>query len=216
MPAEYRFLRFDIAGLATLINYSIITLPVALPFIESSGFGNLSVSLAAVSAVFLISVPLWYWEHHLVVNYYRSRKHHRRVHDILESIIIEEEKTLPTQPNTSILNQLDEAAKAAFLTAFTEICMFSRDIKSNPEAHGRLSDRWSHFYARKAVGLFSPAIALILFIATISLAAVYHLPFNWGNLPLSIVVWLLITIPNLLLIDPYTMKIWREIGYLEL
>ena len=60
MVSEYRFLRFEIVGLATIFFYITIMLPVAFTLLRAN-VRDLGTSFALVSGLFLLSVPLGYW-----------------------------------------------------------------------------------------------------------------------------------------------------------
>jgi hypothetical protein len=215
LVSEYRFLRFEIVGLATLAFYVVITLPVAFALLRAN-LRDLGTSFAVISGLFLLSVPLGYWEHQLVVNVYRSAKRKNNAHEVLKRIVLDvESKMLPQEER--IFQSLDPTEQAAFLTALEDTCIHSNRMQLDSDVYNRISDRWSHFYAREAITIFAPIVAFVLWSAT--LVAGYYLKwrmnFAASHVLLSTTIFVAMTITNFALIHPYTRKLWNEICFLE-
>lgn len=212
MVAEYRFLRFEIVGLATLFLYTVMLWPVAVAIIRKVILPNLSVALAGIAGLFLFAVPLGYLEHQLVVNRYRSEKKPRKIHGLVGQLIAEEAQK---QSKTNPLEGLGSLNRNSILTTLTELFFFCKNTQFDPDIFDRISDRWSHFYARKAVGLYAPIISLVFWIATLVTGRVFGLSINLQNAWISLITWLVFSIPDFLLILPYSQKILSEINDLE-
>jgi hypothetical protein len=216
MSSEYRFLRFEVVGIATIIFLLVGIAPLIDKDWLTTNFANTETSIAAVGALFLISLPLGYWEHQLVVNVYRSHKKERRVFKILKDIVLEIEKKQSTSAKKPFFESLDEKMKNAFLTSLLDIYVYANPSVS-PEIFGRLSDRWSHFYARRAVGVYAPIISLLFWIVAVILGFLTKLPliFQLDRFAVSIAWWVVIFILSKVLIDLYAQKLWEEISFLE-
>jgi len=90
MSTRYRFLRFESVGI-TIILFVILGL---LPFYWSnelfSSLGmNIESGVAVIGAIFLLSLPVGYISHQVVVNEYRSEKKKRIMQEILDNLIID-------------------------------------------------------------------------------------------------------------------------------
>src|SRR6266566_2941286 len=190
MVSEYRFLRFEIAGLVTVAFYAIIAFPVVLPSVPA--FSNLDLSLALVATLFLISLPLGYWEHQLVVNKYRSADKPRTIHGLLNDVLAEEAKSATGPLFKQNLQNLSSPRQNAFLTTFAELCIYSDEIKMDSAVFDRLSDRWSHFYARKAVAVYAPILSTIFAGATFVWGTLSSWNLNLYNIWISILLALII------------------------
>jgi hypothetical protein len=219
MSAEYRFLRFEIVGLATIIFVLAATLPLLDLKIVSSTMTNIGTFLSIVAGLFLFSIPLGYWEHQLVVNVYRSEKKPRAAHLYVRDMVLEVQKTIKNKKKDIFFESFSDRAKNSFLTALVDMCIFSRNSFSDTSIHGRLSDRWSHFYARRAVGRYAPIVAVILWVFTLLVGHLYSWPlpyaFEWQNFLVSLIVWIAIFGISIRIIDSYSGKIWAEISFLE-
>jgi hypothetical protein len=216
MVSEYRFLRFEIAGLTTVTFYILMTWPLVANWARLAFLKDLGLGLAVVAALFLISLPLGYWEHQLVVNRYRSEKKARKVHQLLEHMILEDpEIKAAFSQGKDFFGSQNSREKNAFLTTLIELVIYSGKIDLSPEIYERLGDRWSHFYARKAVSQYAPVFSLALWAGTVLLGYFSQWPLEWGRAWLSIVVLGVIGAVDFALIDPYSRKIWLEITFLE-
>jgi sensor histidine kinase YesM len=195
------------------------TMPLLDFEIISSTLNNISTLLSVVGGLFLFSIPLGYWEHQLVVNVYRSEKKPRPAHLYVRDMVLEAQKSIKTKKKDIFFESFSDRAKNSFLTALVDMCIFSRNSSSDANIYGRLSDRWSHFYARRAVGRYAPIISIVLW--TVSLVAAYlcfgPLPFRfgWQNFLVSAIVWMMIFAVSICVIDSYSGKIWAEISFLE-
>lgn len=216
MSSEYRFLRFEVVGIATIVFLFIGIAPLVDRNWVATNFANTETSLAVVAALFLISLPLGYWEHQLVVNVYRSHKKERRVFKILEANVLEIEKTHTTQTKKPFFGTLDEKMKNALLTSLLDVYVYANSSISS-EIFGRLSDRWSHFYARRAIGRYAPIISLLFWVVAVILGYLLGWPliFQIENFAMSIVWWVVIFILCIILIDLYAQKLWEEMCFLE-
>ena len=216
MSSEYRFLRFEVVGIATIVFLLVGIAPLVDRDWLTGNVTNAETSLAVVAALFLISLPLGYWEHQLVVNVYRSHKKERRVFKILRDNILEIEKAHATQTKKPFFETLDPKMKNAFLTSLLDIFVYANS-SINPEVYGRLSDRWSHFYARRAVGVYAPLISLLFWVVTVIIGYVLQWPliFHLENVVVSVAWWVVIFILCKVLIDLYAQKLWEEISFLE-
>ena len=216
MSSEYRFLRFEVVGIATIVFLLIGIAPLLDKNWLTANLANTETSLAVVAALFLMSLPLGYWEHQMVVNMYRSHKKERRVFKILKDNVLEIERTHTTQTRKPFFETLDDKMKNALLTSLLDVYVYANSPISH-EVFGRLSDRWSHFYARRAVGRFAPIISLLFWVATVVLGYLLKWPlvFQIENFAVSIAWWLVIFILCIVLIDLYARKLWEEICFLE-
>lgn len=216
MSSEYRFLRFEVVGIATIV---FLLIGIA-PFVDrnwlTTNMVNTETSIAAVGALFLISLPLGYWEHQLVVNVYRSPKKERRAFKILKDVVMDIEKRHTTSTKKPFFDSLDDRMKNALLTSLLDIYIYTNSTV-NAEIFGRLSDRWSHFYARRAVGIYAPIISLLLWIVTLILGYLTQWPliFQLQNFLVSIAWWVVVFLFSHFLIDRYAQKLWEEISFLE-
>jgi len=216
VSSEYRFLRFEVVGIATIVFLLIGIAPLVDKNWLTTSLANTETSLAVVAALFLISLPLGYWEHQLVVNVYRSHKKERRVFKILKDNVLEIERTHTTQTKKPFFGTLDEKMKNALLTSLLDVYVYANSSIS-PEIFGRLSDRWSHFYARRAVGRYAPIISLLFWAVAVILGYLLKWPlvFQLENFVVSILWWVVIFILCIVLIDIYAQKLWEEICFLE-
>jgi hypothetical protein len=210
MVSEYRFLRFEIAGLFTVFSYSLLMLPIGASFFSS--LKSVEFGVTAVATLFLASLPLGYWEHQLVVNRYRSDNMPRRVHGLLKDMV---EASSQTSPIRGLYDKITPEEANSFLTVLSELGTYSENMGIKPEIFDRLSDRWSHFYARKAVALYGPLLSVVFFAATVIAGFFFGLKLDFGNLWISIILGVVVLVPNYFLINPYSRKIWQEIDLLE-
>lgn len=221
MSAEYRFLRFEVVGVATIAFLLIGIFPMLEPTFVSSLLTNLNASLAIIAGLFLLSLPLGYGQHQLVVNAYRSPKSKRAVFDVLEDVVLEIEGSYKERIETAkqpLFKDFDRVRKNAFLTALLDFCIYSNRSLTNSSVFSRLSDRWSHFYARRAVGKYAPLFSLALWIILLVLGFLASWPFSfqlhnfvWAGLWWIFVFWQIGG-----KIDLYSKKIWFEISFLEI
>ena len=215
--AEYRFLRFEIVGLATILFFLIGIWPMIESAFLSSLVEDFEVSLAIIAGLFLLSLPLGYCEHQWVVNVYRSKKAVRRVHEILKVMVLKAQKSYETEKEKPFFTKFDDLGENSFLTALLDLSIYSKNSPINTTIFSRLSDRWSHFYARRAVGRLAPIFAGVLFVAVliVGLLLSWPLVFQWPNIAVSLLMWVLIFSFCLYVIDSYSKKLQLEIGYLE-
>lgn len=217
MSAEYRFLRFEIVGLAAIIFLLLGIWPMLDSAFLSSLLENLEASLAIVAGLFLLSLPLGYCAHQWVVNVYRSENATRTVHNVLKDMVLEAQKSYETEKEKPFFSSLNASEENSFLTALLDLCIYSKNSPLDTAIFTRLSDRWSHFYARRAVGRLAPIFSVILFIVVLIIGHFLSWPlvFQWPNALGSLLIWVLIFVFCLLVIDSYSKKIQLEIGYLE-
>lgn len=218
LSAEYRFLRFEVVGIAT-ISFLLIGL---LPMLESSVITfflvNMNGALAVIAGLFLLSLPLGYGQHQMVVNVYRSHKKRRAVFQALEDMVHEAEKNLKIEKGQkSLIQSLNDKRKNSFLTAILDVCLFSKQSSVDSEIYSRISDRWSHFYARRAVGKYAPMSSFMMWIILLIIGyfALWPLKFQLENFAIAAVWWLTVFWLIGRKIDSYSEKIWFEISYLE-
>ena len=210
MVSEYRFLRFEIAGLFTVFFLSVMILPMeahSLSILKTAEFG-----LTAVASLFLFSLPLGYWEHQLVVNKYRSGKRKRKVHDLLRDMLVN-----GTRPSAlrAFFQKLPSGEENSFLTTLSEICIYSKSIGVESGIFERLGDRWSHFYARKAVAVYAPVFGIIGFGIFVGGGVLGYWPIELGLAVISVPLGALLMALNYAFINPYSKKIWQEIDLME-
>jgi hypothetical protein len=220
MSAEYRFLRFEIVGIATIAFLLIGIFPMLDSTFLSSLLARMDASLAIVAGLFLLSLPLGYVEHQLVVNAYRSPGSKRAVFEVLEDMVVEIEESYKKNEKTAkqcFFQELDSVRKNSFLTILLDFCIYSNTARVNSSVFSRLSDRWSHFYARRAVGKYAPMFSIVLWIILLILGLLVSWPlsFQLQNFVLAGLWW--ITVFWLIggKIDSYSKKIWFEISFLE-
>ena len=81
--------------------------------------------------------------------------------------------------NVSVFwNDFNKKQKISFLTSLIDVMEYHEENKIKSEIHDRMSNLWSHLYARKAVGFFSPIISF-------SLHIIILLAFYFGNIALT-------------------------------
>jgi len=216
--SEYRFLRFEIVGISTLVFLTIGLLPIFRYETLRSIVVDAGTAITILGGLFLASLPLGYWEHQLVVNVYRSPSKKRKAFGIIQDAVKKiEQKELKTG-GTAFFDNMEDMVKNAFITSLLDICIYCKSSEVDKEIFGRLSDRWSHFYARRAVGSYAPVISFILFLVVI----IGGYGFSWAflifdplKLLLSTVWWIFIFAFSKFAIDSYGRKLWEEINHLE-
>ena len=183
----------------------------------SSFLENMEASLAIIAGLFLLSLPLGYCEHQWVVNVYRSEKAIRTVHNILKDMVLEAQESYKTEKEKPFFKKLNDLEENSFLTALLGLSVYSKNSPIDTTIFTRLSDRWSHFYARRAVGRLAPIVSITLYIIFLIVGYFLSWPlvFQLPNILFSLLIWLLIFIFCLCVIDSYSKKIQLEIGYLE-
>ena len=214
---EYRFLRFEIVGLATIIFLLIGIWPMLESTFLSSLLKDFEASLAIIAGLFLLSLPLGYCEHQWVVNVYRSEEAIRTIHRILKDMVLKAQESYETEKEKPFFANLNELEESSFLTALLDLSIYSKNSPIDTTIFSRLSDRWSHFYARRAVGRLAPIISVTLFIVVLIIGQFLSWPlvFQWPNIASSVLIWALIFAFCLCVIDSYSKKLQLEIGYLE-
>lgn len=216
-PAEYRFLRFEIVGLSTIIFLLLGIWPMLESAFVSSLLGNLEASLAIIAGFFLLSLPLGYFEHQWVVNVYRSEEAGRTVHKILKDIVLETQKSYKTKKEKPFFSKFDDVEEISFLAALLDLSIYSKKSLVDTPIFTRLSDRWSHFYARRAVGRLAPIVSAALLVMGLIVGQLLSWPlvFKWPNIVGSISIWVSVFVFCFFVIDSYSRKLQLEIGYLE-
>jgi len=214
VSTEYRFLRFEVVGLATIAFLLIGILPLFERTFVSSLLADVNASLAVVAGLFLLSLPLGYGQHQLVVNLHRSPKSKRAVFEVLSDLVEEVEQSYK---KGQLLKNLDDLRKSSFLTALLDLCVYSEKASINPTVFNRLSVRWSHFYARRAVGTYAPLSSLVLWAIVLFLGYLAGWPFSFGleNFFWAAVWWVVVFMLIGRKIDSYSKKVWFEISFLE-
>ena len=138
--------------------------------------------------------------HQFVVNKYRSENKQRRIHIMLEDRI--------NKISPDFFKDFTLKEKISFLTSMLDVLIYNKKNNIDKDIHDRISGVWSHFYARKAVGKYSPIIGII--IQSIILILLYfsgiQLSYSISSFITSITIWS---------INPYSEKIWIELNYLE-
>jgi len=216
MSAEYRFLRFEVVGIATIVFLSLGMIPFLSASWVSSWISDADAALAVVAGLFLFSLPLGYWEHQLVVDVYRSPKENRRVYGILEKFVLSTQESIKTATKP-FFEKFDSISKNAFLTTLLDLCIYSNKAQVDPNIFNRLGDRWSHFYARRAVGRYAPFISIGLWGLALFLGYLFSWPlvYQLSSFVLSAVLWVTIFVLSHYVINRYAEKIWEEISFLE-
>ena len=183
----------------------------------SSLLEDLEASLAVVAGLFLLSLPLGYCEHQWVVNVYRSEKAIRTVHKILKDMVLKVQESYETEKEKPFFTKLNDLEENSFLTALLDLSIYSKSAPIDTTVFTRLSDRWSHFYARRAVGRLAPIVSVTLFAVGLIVGQFLSWPFvfQWPNFLGSLLIWVLIFVFCLCVIDSYSKKLQLEIGYLE-
>ena len=219
MAAEYRFLRFESAGLATIIFLIISLLPLFLSNILELIKTNVATVVAIIASIFLLSLPLGYIEHQFVVNKYRSHKTKRIMHNILSNTILDIQKSNNSENiERPFFCKFDEKLKMSFLTEVFDVILGYKDFKIDKSIQDRLRNLWSHFYARKAVGVYSPLFTTVLYFIIIISALLNNIPMNLSEISIftSAIFLILIWGLGLIFINSYSEKIWFEINSLEM
>jgi hypothetical protein len=220
MSAEYRFLRFEIVGIATIVFLVIGILPLLNSASLTSWISDADTAIAVVASLFILSLPLGYAEHQIVVNVNRSHKAARAVFKILEATVLKAQEDF-VRAHSSTQRQFfmsfDDKQKNAFLTSLLDLYVYSKESIADPNIFNRLSERWSHFYARRAVGKYAPIFSIILWILIVILGYAFSWPiiFQLPNFVMSLIWWGVIFVLCIRLIDTYAQKIWFEISFLE-
>lgn len=217
MSAEYRFLRFEVVGIATVFFFMIGILPVIDESFLRSLFLDTNAALTILAGLFLVSLPIGYAEHQMVVNVYRSHKMDRATFRILSDIVSSAEKSCKGERKESFFNSINNLQKNSFLTSLLDFCIYRKDSTTDPTIFVRLSDRWSHFYARRAIGRYAPIFSGLLWIVAVILGYVLQWPivFELRNFVISAIWWIVVFILCNRLMDVYANKIMLEISFLE-
>jgi hypothetical protein len=218
MSSEYRFLRFEIVGIATLVFLTIGLLPILKYETLQSVITDAGTVVAILGGLFLASLPLGYWEHQLVVNVYRSPDKKRKAFGIIEESVKEIEKKKLVNGGTAFFQSMESMVRNAFITSLLDVSIYCKNSKVDKDVFGRLSDRWSHFYARRAVGSYAPIISLILFLIMAIPGYVFSfnsLVFEQSRIILSVCWWVFVFAFSKFAIDSYARKLWEEINHLE-
>ena len=217
MSVEYRFLRFEVVGIATIVFLLVGIAPLLERAWVTSWISDADTSLAIVAGLFLLSLPIGYAEHQIVVNIYRSHRKPRKVFKILEDLVLIAQESCETSSEKPFFEKFDALSKNSFLTSLLDLCVYSKESASDPDIFSRLSGRWSHFYARRAVARFAPIFSILIWIFIIILGYFLSWPiiFEPVTLGLSIGWWVVVFVLCIYLIDSYANKIWLEICYLE-
>jgi len=179
-------------------------------------------SLAVIAALFLFSLPLGYGQHQLVVNIYRSHEKKRAVFEALEDMVEEAEQSVGKKAEirqASLVQRLNQDArrKNSFLTALLDICFYVDKPLVDPGVHERISNRWSFFYARRAVGRYAPIFSTGLWVILLIIGyfASWPLIYQLPNFAAAILWWIVVFGLIGRKIDSYAEKLWFEISYLE-
>lgn len=222
MSAEFRFLRFEIVGIATIAFLVIGILLMLESSVIVSFVEDMNGSLAVIAALFIISLPLGYGQHQLVVNVYRSHEKKRAVFDLLEDMVEEAERSIGQKEEigqNSLIQQLNANSKRknSFLNAILDVCLYANQSLVNPGVHERISNRWSFFYARRAVGKYAPVFSLGLWIILLLTGFFASWPFRFQleNFAMAALWWIVVFGLIGRKIDSYSEKLWFEISYLE-
>jgi len=217
MSAEYRFLRFEVVGIATILILVVGILPILDTTYVISWVSDANAALAIVASLFLFSLPLGYAQHQIVVNVYRSHKTTRAVFKILEDMVLKSQESCNTSTEKPFFKSFDDLRKNSFITSLLDLCVYSKQMNTDANIFNRLSERWSHFYARRSVGRYAPLFSIILWILIVILGWVCSGPivFQLINFGISIIWFVSIFILCVFLIDSYAKKIWLEISFLE-
>jgi hypothetical protein len=218
---EYRFLRFEIVGISTLV-FLIVGL---LPFLRHEILGwttvDVGTAISIFGALFLASLPLGYWEHQLVVNVYRSPKKRRRAFGVIEKTIKNIENGKLKSGDTgrkAFFDSMNDRVKNAFVTSLLEICIYCKESSIDKDIFDRLTARWSHFYARRAVGSYAPVISFVLFWIAVACGQIFSwsfLTYDTVGILFSAAWWAFIFGFSKIAIDSYARKLWEEINHLE-
>jgi hypothetical protein len=177
------------------------------------------VGLAAL--VLFVSLPLGYGLHQLLVNVHRSERRIRPAHKLVfDSLIaIEQQSATPPVSGKEIVRTMDQRGRASLLTAVLDVLIYAcgAGVTVDPSIHERIESRWSHFYARRAVGRISPLAAIVVFALAVSAMIVEGdtlvlTPISISTLALY---WVSLTALLAHFVDRYSQKLWDEICYLE-
>lgn len=214
MADEYRFLRFESVGITTIIFLIIGILPVIPISVIESCSRDISGVAAVVGIILLLSLPLGYVSHQVIVNKYRSHTKPRQAHTIIEKMFNE-------QSNKHYKKDFfDESfcpmQKIAFITSMIDLILYNKENKTNIEIHERLSSLWSHFYARKAVGSYSQNISFALNTGIYLVLHFLKITTITSRMVILSLIWHgVILIIGRHFINPYSVKIFLELEYLE-
>ena len=179
---------------------------------------NITVLIALITSIFLLSLPFGYIEHQIIVNKYRSHEMKRIIHNILNDFILDiQNSNNCNKIERPFFGQFDEVSKMSFLTEIFDLFLNYKNLQKGTSIRDRLGTLWSHFYARKAVGYYAPIVTTIIYLP-IYLSVLFYIPINLSeiNIIISIAIFGIIWIIGLIFIDPYSDKIWYEINFLEM
>jgi hypothetical protein len=212
---EYRFLRFEIVGIATVIFLVVGVLPILDPASLRSWISDPSTVIALLGGLFLISLPLGYAEHQVVVNVYRSHKTPRAVFEVLEDMVLNAQDSVKSSEKP-FFAKFDNVRKNSFLTSLLDVIIYSQK-NTDPAVYDRLSGHWSHFYARRAVGKYAPLFSIFLWLSFVVLGFLLSWPivFRLTNFVIAVAWFGAVLGLCVLFIDSYAKKIWFEISFLE-
>ncbi len=226
MPETYGFLRFQIAGVAFFMYLLFFLIPFVTNATATRVLSDGNRLIAAVGLIFVLSMPIGYIVHQFVVNEFRSERRRRPSHDYIENLVEREQPMILPDSGKARFQILD-----GLVTFFQSLAARGRRWSSTSEevTSRQLSRRWSHLYARLALGTYSIVAAII---ALILLLALSHLPPQgpWDLLVILLrdrfqvdplrglisVVLLLAALGFAGLMNRYQEKLWREICVLEL
>ncbi|MEE9236390.1 MAG: hypothetical protein V3U52_01175 [Thermoplasmata archaeon] len=229
MPDTYGFLRFQVAGVAFFLYWMVFLSPfVSGPTVqEILSDGNRLV--AGVGLILILGMPVGYVIHQFIVNRYRGEVHRRESHGVLESIIEDTCPDLlpPKGPGDTKRFEVLDSLLSFFSSVSASDQSYIRTVEE--VISKRLNGRWSHLYARLALGTYSILGAVGATVGTLLLSIFLPHDFPWQPVvlltrgrfeigPISILVAVLLAVLIYLLVwrmNSYLPKLWTEICDME-
>ncbi len=169
MPDTYGFLRFQIAGVAFFLYFMLFISPFVSSATTAALYADGNRLIAGVGLVIALGMPIGYIIHQFAVNKYRGEAQRRPAHLLLEKMI---EKTSPALLPPSSLPSERFQLVDSFLVFFLRLSVSETDTARTvkEEVTEKLDERWSHIYARLAVGTYCVQAAVWATIVTLALS----------------------------------------------
>lgn len=208
---SYRLLRFELPSFAVFL----YVLMLLAPFLLRADISQARVLaiLSVAGTIFVASIPIGYLIHQFYVNKYRRKKTKRPSHALLELWIngsISEEDAYRRWTDEKRFTFIDSMLAFSYAVS-KESC--SKHVSNS------LSTRWSHFYARCAIGWHSLVVSAIIVAAVVLLSEYafslgFFLEITCVRVAVSLCLFVAFLIV-LLLMNSYIRKLLDEISMIE-
>jgi hypothetical protein len=146
------------------------------------------------------------------VNKYRSSNCRRPGHKLIESWV---EETFGAEEN---LRKWEEKRRFVFVDSLLAFSYAIEGVKGGGVVDDKLSNRWSHLYARKAMGhvsLILSAVLVILLCIAVHIYANPLLVIDAWRIVTAVLIFIVLLVA-LLLMNSYVDKLFGEICMIEL